>query len=122
MRWISVPRVTRVSALPRPPKPTRSTRTVDEELAKLDERLNDSELSAGRRLKILQARRNPQTYGLAPRGRRASTDGLLDGFITHAAAYARTYEISYEAFLDFGAHAEVLDKANITPTAEPDGE
>jgi hypothetical protein len=104
-----------------PTTPARSSRTVEAELAKLDQRLAQPGLSSAKRLKLLQDHRDLQTNGLPTRGQR-SEDGPQDGFITHAAAYARIHHISYEAFLDFGVAPEVLDKADIRPTEDPDGE
>lgn len=97
------------------PPPKTSTRTVETELAKIDTKLAEDGLTSARRLKLLQDRRDLQAHGLPARGR-PSGEGLLDGFITHAAAYADTHHISYEAFLDFGVPPEVLDKASIEPT------
>jgi hypothetical protein len=97
------------------PAPRSTTRTVEGELAKVDERLGQSDLSSTKRLKLLQDRRNLQIHGLPSRRRPPTEDRLVDGFITHGAAYADIHAISYETFLEFGVPAEILDKANIRP-------
>jgi hypothetical protein len=45
------------------PAPRSTTRTVEGELAKVDERLSHSDLSSTKRLKLLQDRRNLQPSG-----------------------------------------------------------
>lgn len=101
------------------PAAKSSTRTLETELAKIDDRLARDGLNSAKRLQLLQQRRSLQTQGLPERGRKSSGETLLEGFIAHAADYARAHEISYEAFLDFGVAPEVLDKASISPHEHP---
>jgi hypothetical protein len=99
---------------PAPPEPVADSALVEAELARIDGLLADPELRAPRRLQLLQRKRNVQAHGLRPRGRPApSADDLINGFIRHAATYAADEHLSYEAFLDFGVPAEILDKANL---------
>ena len=99
---------------PPPPEPVADTAMVEAELARIDGLLADPELRAPRRLQLLQRKRDIQTHGLRPRGRPApSADDLINGFIRYAASYAADEQLSYEAFLDFGVPADILDKANL---------
>lgn len=97
------------------PAPKSTRRTVEGELAKVEERLSDPGITSARRLKLLQDRRNLQTHGLPMRGRPPSEERIVDGFITHGAAYGRMHSITYESFIEFGVPAEILDKADIHP-------
>ncbi|MHB1716791.1 MAG: hypothetical protein ACYCV5_05590 [Acidimicrobiales bacterium] len=102
---------------PAAPEPPVDTGRVEAELARIDGLLADPELCVPRRLQLLQGKRDVQTHGLSSRGRSLpGTDGLIDGFIRHAAAYAAyaaEERLGYEAFVDFGVPTSVLDKVNI---------
>jgi len=99
---------------PAPPEPVADAGLVEAELARIDGLLADPELRAPRRLQLLQRKRDVQAHGLRPRGRPApSADDLINGFIRYAATYAADEQLSYEAFLEFGVPAEILDKANL---------
>jgi hypothetical protein len=98
-----------------PPTHKSTTRTLEAELAKLDERLSHSEVSSTRRLELLQNRRYLQIHGIPSPRRPLSDDHLVDGFITHGAVYADAHATSYETFLEFGVPGEVLDEANTRP-------
>jgi len=99
---------------PASPEPVADAGLVEAELARIDGLLADPELRAPRRLQLLQRKRDVQAHGLRPRGRPApSADDLINGFIRYAATYAADEQLSYEAFLEFGVPAEILDKANL---------
>lgn len=98
-----------------PPKPRKNARTVESEIAKIDQRLDAGGLTSARRLRLIQDKRDLHTRGVAGG---SSKQALRDGFIACATSYAREHGISYEAFIDFGVPPDVLDRAGLRPAGE----
>lgn len=102
---------------PAAPEPSAGTGRGEAEPARIDGLLADPKQRAPRRSKLLPRKRDVHAHGVSSRGRlHPSTDGLIDGFIRHAATYvtyAAEEHLGYEAFADFGVPTSVLDKVHI---------
>lgn len=98
-------------------QPRRGRQVTAEQLAErkaaIDAQLESDELKPMKKLTVLQARRNLENALQAHNAQPDMTE-VENGFVAHAASYARRKGIQYATWREYGVPAELLTKAGIS--------
>lgn len=104
-----------VSGKDQAPTERRGGRSVESELARIEKRLDQPELSSLQRLKLTQDRNNLLAHGLPPRASRRGGSDPEAEFVKAAKPYGKLHGITYQTWLDMGIPPEVLERAGLSP-------